>query len=61
MEKQINTSKKRLRIRGDLSTKNSILPSGWASEIVKGLEYILPHVSISLGVGKRAGIKEGRI
>ena len=57
MGKQINTSKKGIRTRGDLSIKNRILPLGWASGIVKGLEYILPHVSISLGVGKRAGIK----
>lgn len=57
MERQTNTSRQTLRIREDLSTENRILLSGWAVVILKGLESILPHVSISLGIGNRVGIK----
>lgn len=57
MERQTNTSRQTLRIREDLSTENRILLSGWAVVILKGLEFILPHVSISVGIGNRVGIK----
>lgn len=43
--------------QGYLSTENRILPSGWVLGILKGLYYILLHVSISLGIGNRVGIK----
>lgn len=59
MGKETSRSRKTLRIREYLSTENRILSSGWALLILKGLECILPHVSISLGIENKVCLRIG--